>query len=349
MTPRYCSGQVPPRQRWRRRCATLRRRAHHHRAAGRDPRLQPADLRSLPSDHLMEAVAVVIGLFGIATTFAALAATARGEFGMLRHLGFTRRDRSPDRHRGRADHRAGRDRRTRRRHGDRLGADRGSSTGRLPLEHGQPCRGADWRSSPSAWCCWQHWWPSSPGGLRRSAVLAVKADWWGEGVRRSGVGTVGAGRLAAGVALVALEAACPGCACCSWGADAGVRWGGAGGIPDRPPAGRAGQGAGVFRGSFGTSGLSHRWWYITGWLRDAAGVEPGFQLLLFRVRTRISGNNPSQPRHASWCSRAYTRWPTRRPAGCLPPSTGRALSDWSGRWRAIPRYGWMTGSSAKEE
>ncbi|HPE04342.1 MAG TPA: FtsX-like permease family protein, partial [Thauera sp.] len=40
--------------------------------------------------YLMEAVAVVIGLFGIATTFAALAATRQGEFGMLRHLGFTR-------------------------------------------------------------------------------------------------------------------------------------------------------------------------------------------------------------------------------------------------------------------
>ena len=29
------------------------------------------------------------------------------------------------------------------------------------------------------------------------------------------------------------------------------------------------------------------WWYITGWLRDAAGVERGFQLTFFRVRTRI--------------------------------------------------------------
>lgn len=40
--------------------------------------------------YLMEAVTVLIGLFGIATTFAALASTRRGEFGMLRHLGFTR-------------------------------------------------------------------------------------------------------------------------------------------------------------------------------------------------------------------------------------------------------------------
>ena len=42
--------------------------------------------------YLMEAVTVMIGLFGIATTFAALATTREGEFGMLRHLGFTRAD-----------------------------------------------------------------------------------------------------------------------------------------------------------------------------------------------------------------------------------------------------------------
>ena len=35
------------------------------------------------------------------------------------------------------------------------------------------------------------------------------------------------------------------------------------------------------------------WWYITGWLRDAAGVERGFQLTFFRVRTRIGEDNPS--------------------------------------------------------
>ena len=36
------------------------------------------------------------------------------------------------------------------------------------------------------------------------------------------------------------------------------------------------------------------WWYITGWLRDAAGVERGFQLTFFRVRTRIGEDNPSR-------------------------------------------------------
>lgn len=36
------------------------------------------------------------------------------------------------------------------------------------------------------------------------------------------------------------------------------------------------------------------WWYITGWLRDAAGLERGFQLTFFRVRTRIGEDNPSR-------------------------------------------------------
>lgn len=41
--------------------------------------------------YLMEAVAVLIGLFGVSTTFAALATSRRKEFGILRHLGLRRR------------------------------------------------------------------------------------------------------------------------------------------------------------------------------------------------------------------------------------------------------------------
>ncbi|WP_409449960.1 FtsX-like permease family protein [Aromatoleum sp.] len=40
--------------------------------------------------YAMEAVAILIGLFGISTSFAALATARRKEFGMLRHLGVTR-------------------------------------------------------------------------------------------------------------------------------------------------------------------------------------------------------------------------------------------------------------------
>ncbi|MCX7897248.1 MAG: ABC transporter permease [Rhodocyclaceae bacterium] len=42
--------------------------------------------------YLIEGVAILIGLAGVAATFAAIAAARRREFGMLRHLGLTRRD-----------------------------------------------------------------------------------------------------------------------------------------------------------------------------------------------------------------------------------------------------------------
>ncbi|MDP2882240.1 MAG: FtsX-like permease family protein [Azonexus sp.] len=47
--------------------------------------------RTFAVTYLLEAVAIVIGLAGVAASFAALAAARRGEFGMLRHLGLTRR------------------------------------------------------------------------------------------------------------------------------------------------------------------------------------------------------------------------------------------------------------------
>lgn len=47
--------------------------------------------RTFAITYLLEAVAVAIGLAGIAASFAALAAARRREFGMLRHLGLTRR------------------------------------------------------------------------------------------------------------------------------------------------------------------------------------------------------------------------------------------------------------------
>ena len=35
------------------------------------------------------------------------------------------------------------------------------------------------------------------------------------------------------------------------------------------------------------------WWYVTGWLRDGAGRELGFQVTFFRNRPRIAEENPS--------------------------------------------------------
>jgi putative ABC transport system permease protein len=62
--------------------------------------VRPAELRAISLaifdrtfavTYVLEAVAVVIGLFGIATSYAALATARRREFGMLRHLGVSRR------------------------------------------------------------------------------------------------------------------------------------------------------------------------------------------------------------------------------------------------------------------
>jgi putative ABC transport system permease protein len=46
--------------------------------------------RSFAVTYLLEAVAVLLGIAGVASSFAALAAARRREFGMLRHLGLTR-------------------------------------------------------------------------------------------------------------------------------------------------------------------------------------------------------------------------------------------------------------------
>ena len=36
------------------------------------------------------------------------------------------------------------------------------------------------------------------------------------------------------------------------------------------------------------------WWYVTGWLQDTEGVERGFQVTFFRVRTLLGEDNPSR-------------------------------------------------------
>jgi putative ABC transport system permease protein len=47
--------------------------------------------RSFAITHVLEAVAILVGLFGVASTYAAQALTRAREFGMLRHLGLDRR------------------------------------------------------------------------------------------------------------------------------------------------------------------------------------------------------------------------------------------------------------------
>ncbi len=86
------------------------------------------------------------------------------------------------------------------------------------------------------------------------------------------------------------------------------------------------------------------WWYVTGWLTDEAGVERGFQVTFFRVRTGIGEDNPSRfaPRqlilaHAAVADPAVGRLiHAERAERALAPlagaSTGRThawLGDWS--------------------
>jgi putative ABC transport system permease protein len=47
--------------------------------------------RSFAITYLLEAIAIVIGLFGVAATFSAQTLARAKEFGMLRHVGVTRR------------------------------------------------------------------------------------------------------------------------------------------------------------------------------------------------------------------------------------------------------------------
>ena len=76
------------------------RRAHRDRRPGGAGDCLPGQIRTISLrifdrtfavTYLLEAFAVMIGLAGVAASFAALAAARRPEFGMLRHLGLTRR------------------------------------------------------------------------------------------------------------------------------------------------------------------------------------------------------------------------------------------------------------------
>jgi predicted secreted hydrolase len=40
-------------------------------------------------------------------------------------------------------------------------------------------------------------------------------------------------------------------------------------------------------------GFRQEWWYVTGWLKTATGIDLGFQITFFRTRTNIETSNPS--------------------------------------------------------
>ncbi len=93
------------------------------------------------------------------------------------------------------------------------------------------------------------------------------------------------------------------------------------------------------------------WWYITGWLRDEADVERGFQLTFFRVRPRIAegGSSRFSPNqlllaHAAVADPARGRLlHAERAERSLPPLAGAGeahtdvrIRDWSLAWSEAP-------------
>lgn len=90
-------------------------------------------------------------------------------------------------------------------------------------------------------------------------------------------------------------------------------------------------------------GFRTEWWYVTGWVTDSAGVERGFQLTFFRVRTGIGEGSrsrfaPSQLMlaHAAIADPARGRLrQAERAERALPPLAGAAEGQprvWIGDW-----------------
>ncbi|NMG75116.1 carotenoid 1,2-hydratase [Aromatoleum diolicum] len=116
--------------------------------------------------------------------------------------------------------------------------------------------------------------------------------------------------------------------------------------PDYPPVREGGQIV------FPTDTGAHpdyrtEWWYVTGWVSDEQGVERGFQVTFFRVRTGIGDDNPSRfaPRqlilaHAAVADPAEGRLlHAERSERALHPLAGAATgrtrawtADWSIEW-----------------
>ena len=98
--------------------------------------------RTFAVTYLLEAVAVLIGLFGISVGFSSQVLARRAEFGMLRHVGVTRGQIARD-----ARHRRPAGRRHRHRvwigyrRRDQPGADPRDQSPVVPLEHGSACAG----------------------------------------------------------------------------------------------------------------------------------------------------------------------------------------------------------------
>ena len=97
------------------------------------------------------------------------------------------------------------------------------------------------------------------------------------------------------------------------------------------------------------------WWYVTGWLRTAAGQDLGFQVTFFRVRPAVGNDNPSRfaPRQLIFAHAALSDPATGRLlhgersaragfglAGARVGDADVLIRDW--RLRRLPDGRWMT-------
>jgi hypothetical protein len=283
--------------------------------------------RSFAVTYYLQAVAIAIGLVGIAASLSAQVLARRKEFGLLAHLGLTRA--AGGGHGGRRRRGLGG-----RRHADRPGCWAGGEHGagvrrqpaELPLDDGPGAAlGRGWR------CCAPRCWPPAPPPPPSARAAPPGAR-----------GAVGEG------GLVNPAAAAQALAAARW-RRAALAPGRAGSRPPAPPAAiagpaahrsddpvRRGRSAGSFRATTApTSTARTEWWYATGWLGSGRRAGHGFQVTFFRSRTGLAGRQPQPLRGAPPAVRPRR---AHRPAANTPRHDQR-IARWSGAPQAAAGRG----------
>ena len=305
-----------------------RRRAARDRAA----RARSATLslqvfdRTFAVTYALELAAVVIGLVGLSSSFGALVLARRREFGVLRHLGMTRRQigamlategLAVSAHRAR--------RRAGARLRDQPDPDPRRQPAVVPLGHGAVAAVAGARRLRRC-CC---------SALSMLTALASGRQAMGDGRRARGEGR-----------LVSASSADDGrdeAAHASWRSPLA--------LAARPRARRRGVPARRARRALALSARSRRhpefrteWWYVTGWVADAAGRDYGVQVTFFRNRPGVAEANPSafaprqllfahaalaDPRHGRLLHDQRAARAGFGLAGADEASTRACIDDWS--------------------
>ncbi len=218
--------------------------------------------RSFAVTYVLEIAAIVIGLVGIAATFSSQAIARTREFGMLRHIGLTRRQILADARVGRraadgAGDRSGSGNRARR----VAGADQRDQPAVFQLDDGLQCTPRTDRRVDGG----------ADDGSSRHRRAGRKARGFDRCRARGQPGLVMVSRRAMLLATAALA---------SGRTHAQVQYPS---VVPRPL---------IFPRDHGAHpDYRTEWWYMTGWLDGAPPI--GFQITFFRTRTPIDAENPS--------------------------------------------------------